>query len=140
MSEWMQTDRRIGMCSAISVAAIGMVYVITGLIGVVARPPNSAPLHQVDPYLAILEYLIILSAAAQVVMMAAVYAYAPPDKKTYGLAALAFIIVFAVLTCSVHFASLTVGRQIESKVTPQFLRQLSFEGWPTLALAVELLA
>ncbi len=39
MSEWTDTDRRIGKYSAISVVAIVIVYVITGLIGLAARPP-----------------------------------------------------------------------------------------------------
>jgi hypothetical protein len=140
MSELSHPYRRMGFWSATSVATIGVVYGIVGLIGAVARPPGRDPLHQVDPYLAILEILMILSTVALVVMMAAVYAYAPPDRKTHGLAALACIIVFAVLTCSVHFASLTVGRQIDSKVLPLLSQQLSFAQWPTLALALDLLA
>ena len=143
MSEWTPTDRRIGMCSAITMAAIIVVYVITGLIGVAARPPHSAALQQVDPYLAILEYLIILAAVTLVVIMAAVHAYAPPDRKTYALAALAFMIIFATIACSLHFVALTVARQIGSLLTPQLSRQFSFPGggeWPTLALAAELLA
>ena len=68
------------------------------------------------------------------------YAYAAPDRKAFALAALAFTIVFALLTCSTHFASLTVGRQIDPAAWP-LLRQLSFVGeWPTLALSLDLLA
>ncbi len=92
-----------------------------------------------DPYLAILEFLIILSAVSLVVMMAAVYAYASRETKTCSLVALAFMLAFAVLTCSTHFASLTVGRQIASETMPQFSRQLSFGEWPTLSLALDLL-
>lgn len=88
MSEWTQTDWRIGMWSAMSAATIGAIFVVIGLIGVVARPPTSEPLHQVDPYLAILESLILF-AVLLVIMMAAAYAYAPPERKTFSLAALA---------------------------------------------------
>ena len=140
MSEWTQPDRRIGMFSAIAMVTIIAVYISTGLIGVLARPPHSSTLQQVDPYLAILECLILLAAVTLVVMMAAVYAYAPPDRKAYALAALAFMIIFATLTCSVHFAALTVVRRIDPKLTSDLFRQLSFEASPTLALAVELLA
>ncbi len=73
-------------------------------------------------------------------MMAAIYAYAPPDHKTFALTALAFIVVFSVLTFGVHFASLTVGRQIDSRVTSLLSQQLSFGQWPTLALALDLLS
>jgi uncharacterized BrkB/YihY/UPF0761 family membrane protein len=89
-----------------SAAMIGAIFVVVGLIGVVARPPSAEPLHQVDPYLAILESLMILFAFLLVFMMAAVYAFVPPERKTFSLAALAFTICFAVTTCGVHFASL----------------------------------
>ena len=140
MSEWSQTDRRIGMCSAASAATIGFIYIVVGLIGVVARPPSPDALRQVDPYLAILEALIVLSAAALVIMIIAIHAYAPHERKTFSLMALPFIICSAVLTCGVHFASLTVGRHIDPRLFPLLSHQLSFEKWPTLAMALDLLA
>jgi hypothetical protein len=60
---------------------IVVIYVSTGFIGVVGRPPHLRTLQQVDPYLAILEYLIILVAITLVVVMSAVYAYAPPSER-----------------------------------------------------------
>jgi hypothetical protein len=36
------------------------------------------------------------------------------------------MVAFATLTCSVHFVSLTAGRQVESSVFPQLWRQVSF--------------
>jgi hypothetical protein len=128
------------MWSATSAATIGFIFVVVGLIGVVARPPSSDALRQVDPYLAILEILMVLFAVVLVIMTAAVYTYAAPDRKTSALTALAFIVIFAVLTCGVHFASLTVGRQIDPEVLPLLSHQLSFEEWPTLAMSLDLLA
>jgi len=140
MSEWTQTDWRVGMWSAVSAAMIGAIFVVVGLIGVVARPPSLETLHQVDPYLAILETLMILFAIVLVIMMAAVYAYAAPERKTFSLAGLAFIICFSVLTCGVHFASLTIGRQIDPRVLPLLSHQLSTGDWPTVAMSLDLLA
>jgi hypothetical protein len=135
-----RTDLRIGLWTASTVAVLGAVYVVTGGIGVMMRPPGPELLRQVDPFLAILEVLIMLSAVAQSAMIAAVHAYAPPDKKTYSLVSLALMIGFAVLTCGVHFASLTVGRQIESQAMPLLAQQFRFDTWPTVALALDLLA
>lgn len=141
MGEWTPADRQIGLWSATSVVVLWAIYVTVGLVGVVVRPPSHNPLSQADPYLAMLEILMSLCAVALVVMMAAVCRYAPPDRKTHGLVALACMIVFVVLTCGVHFVSLTVGRQIQPKVvSPLLSGQLSFEQWPTLALALDLLA
>ena len=128
------------MWSAIGVAVLSGIYVGVGAVGVLMRPPGLGPLVQVDPYLAVLEFLIIPSAVALVTMMAAVYACASPQKKTHGLIALAFIIAFALLTCGTHFVSLTLGRQISSSALPQVSHQLSMVTWPTTALALDLLA
>ena len=61
MSGWTEADRCVGLWSATGAAAIGVVFVVVGLAGVVARPPGPDPLHQVDPYLAILEILMMLA-------------------------------------------------------------------------------
>ena len=140
MNEWTQTDQRMGTWSATCAATIGLVFVIVGLIGVVARPASSDQLRQVDPYLAILETLMILFAVMLVAMTAALHAYAPSDRKTFSLTALVFVTCFAMLTCSVHFVSLTVGRQIDARGVPLLFRQLSLAEWPTLAMSLDLLA
>ena len=131
MSEWTHSDRRITTWAATSVPLIVVVYVIVGLVGVAARPPSTNPLNQVDPYLAVLEILLSLAAIALVVLMSAVYSYAPPDRKASALAALAFVIAFAILTCTVHFVSLTVGRQLDLAAFPLVHRQLIFGEWPS---------
>lgn len=137
MTEQACVDRRIGKWAAISVAAIALVYVIVGIIGVVAQARHTDPLRQVDPFLFILELLIFLCAPTLVVMMTAVHANAPPERKTYSLVALGFMLMFSVLTCGVHFARLTVGRQVAA--SQEFSRLLSLD-WPSITLAIDLLA
>ena len=135
---WTEADRRMGIRSAAAAGLIGLLYVGTGLVGVAMRPAGLPMLAQVDPYLAVLEGLIILSAIALVVMMAAVQAYASPPSKLQARVAMAFTIAFALLTCATHFASLTVGRQLAGE-RPELVEQLSF-AWPTVNLALDLLA
>jgi hypothetical protein len=137
---WTETDRRIGVWSSAGGAVIAVAYVTTGIIGLRARPSNASLLQQVDPYLAVMEILIILFAATLVVIQASVYAFAQPDRKTYGLLALTYAAAFAVLTCAVHFVSLTAGRQVRAEAMPQLARQLSFDRWPSVALTIDLLA
>ena len=135
---WTEAERRIGVRAAGAVGLLGLIYVGVGLLGVVMRPAGLPMLAQVDPWLAILEILIILSAIALVVMMAAVYAYASPAAKLQARVAFAFTLAFALLTCATHFANLTVGRQLAGE-RPELAEQLSF-GWPTVNLALDLLA
>jgi hypothetical protein len=87
-------DRRIGMWSAAVGVAIEVPYYANGAAwlfsgGLTApnfvRPPDS--------FLAIAEMLLLLAAADLVVLMAAVHARAPLDRKTLSLAALSFIVI-----------------------------------------------
>jgi hypothetical protein len=133
-------DVGLAIWSSTSVTVLAGAYVLTGLVGVVMRPATRDVLSQVEPYLTILEVLMVLVAIALVVMMAALYSWAPAHAKTPALAALAFITIFAILTCGAHFVSLTVGRRIDERGTSVLVRQLSFAQWPTVALSIDLLA
>ena len=141
MSAWTATDRRVGRWSALAVFFIGVAYVITGAAGLVFTRgvARRDPLQQVDPYLAILELLIMLAALFMVAVLAVVHAYAPREAKTYSLAALGFMLLLAGLTISVHFVQLTVVRRIESAGQPP-LSSIFFSEWPSVLFALDLLA
>ena len=62
MNQAERTIRQVGMWSASGTAIVGIVYVCVGALGVLFRPSGGTLLRQVDPYLAILEILIILAA------------------------------------------------------------------------------
>jgi hypothetical protein len=138
MSNWSDTDRRIGIVSAASVVAIALVYVTVGAIGVLMRPPGLEPLRQIDPFLKIMEVLIILSAVALIAMVAAIASYAAPESRTWARSSLAFMTMFAMVTIAVHFASLTVGRM--APAGSALANQFSFVSWPSLGLTLDLLA
>ena len=135
---WSEADQRTGVWAAGALGVIGLVYVATGALGVAMRPAGLPLLAQVDPYLAVLEVLIVLSAIALLVMMAALRAYAGPRAALNARLAFAFTLAFAVMTLATHFVSLTVGRQLAAS-HPALVAQLSF-GWPTVNLALDLLA
>jgi len=132
--------RRVGMWSALGTTIVGAVYVSVGVLGILLRPAKENLLQQVDPYLAILEALIIVSALTLVTLMCALHLHAPSGRRILTLTALSFAIIFAVLTSSVHFASLTVARHLDPQADAGLIRQLSFMSWPTVALCLDLLA
>lgn len=140
MNQAERSVRQVGMWSALSTAVVGIVYVSVGTLGVLFRPPGGTLLRQVDPYLAILEILIILSALTFVTMMCAAHLCSKPEQRIMTLAALSFAIIFATLTSSVHFASLAVARHLDPRVDAGLIRQLSFDSWPSVALCFDLLA
>jgi hypothetical protein len=86
---------RLGAWSAFAVFLIGLVYMGALAIGF-AVYGLSAPI--VDPVLAIMEILTLVSAPLLLVMMAAVHRYAPTTRKPCSLIALAFMILFVGMT------------------------------------------
>jgi hypothetical protein len=120
-------SNRLGTWSAAAVFLIGVAYLITLTIGFAVHG-FTEPI--VDPILAIMEVLTLMSALPIVVMMAAIHGYASDNRKICGVIALAFTIMFAVTTSAVHFVELTA------------LRQLGSGGivWPSPEYALELLA
>ena len=123
----MTSGNRLGSWSAFAVFLIGVAYLVTLTIGFTVYGLNE-PI--VDPVLAVMEVLTLMSAPFIVVMMAAIHDYASIDRKIYGLVALAFAILFVGMTSAVHFVELTA------------LRQRGSGGivWPSPEYAVELLA
>jgi hypothetical protein len=107
MSDWTQRDHHIGILSAGQRGGNRRGLRHSRSHRGYRSPTGTNLLSQVDPYLAILEVLLSPAALHLIVLMAAIYAYAPSDRKTLALAALAFTVAFAILTCGAHFASLT---------------------------------
>lgn len=137
MSSWTAIDRQMGTWSALGVFVFGVLYLFTGVVWFVAGGDFSTPLG--DPYLAILEILILLSTPLMVSMMAAVHAYAPPESKTYTRVALGFMFLVAGLTSSVHFVQLTVARRLDAAAIAGFSGILSLR-WPSVMYALDILA
>lgn len=127
MSEPTATTYRLGAAAAVAVVAIGVAYLaVLGLA--FARVGFAVPIA--DPLLAVMEVLTLLSAPALVIAMAAVCLHAAPERRVFGLVALAFTIVFAGITSTVHFVELTTSRQTG---TAEIV-------WPSPVYAAELLA
>ncbi|MEO7359325.1 MAG: hypothetical protein ABI120_03290 [Gemmatimonadaceae bacterium] len=118
---------RIGMWAAFAVTVTGVAYGAALGIGF-AVFGLSKPI--VDPLLAIMEVLTMVSALLLLVMMSAVHSYALPEHKPISLVAFGLMLFATGLTCTVHFVELTA------------LRQLGTAGivWPSVSYAVELLA
>jgi cytochrome c oxidase subunit IV len=138
--EALEANRKVGRWSALAVFYLGLLYVVCGAVGTFFGGSFWPPL-QIDPFLAILEALIILAAPIMVVMMAAVHSCGPQDKKAFSLTALSLMILLAGTTCGVHFIQLVVLRRFE----PAALAALSPIAshpwkWPSMVFALDLLA
>lgn len=109
------TSYRLGFLASAAGVGLGVLYLAVGILGAWMRPHGLPLLAQMDPYLALLEAIIILFAVALILIMAAVHTRAPAERKATAKAALALATSFAVLTCATHFVSLTPGRQLKDQ-------------------------
>jgi len=129
--------RTLGIVAASSVFILSAIYAVTTILGLLSLESPQDPIR--DPYFTLMEILIILLMPLMVTTMVAVHAYASDHVKAYSSLALVFMSVMAVITSSLHFAILTVSRQIEAAgftLAPLFF---SFK-WPSIAYALDILA
>lgn len=129
--------RILGRAASFAVFFLLIIYAVTLILGILSLKSPQDPIR--DPYFSLLELLIIVIAPLIVIVMVAVHAYASPDAKMYSLTSLAFMIVMAGITCSVHFVILTVSRQIEATGFPWASLIFSFK-WPSLVYTLDILA
>ena len=118
---------RLGQWSSFGVFLVGIAYFVALVIGFTTYG-LSAPI--LDPLLAVMESLTLLSALLLLVMFAALYGRAPDDRRSVGAIAFAFMALTTGITSAVHFVELTAVRQLG---TARLV-------WPSPAYALELLA
>jgi hypothetical protein len=129
--------RAVGRIAAWALFITGVVYAITTVLGLLSLKSPQDPIG--NPYVTIMELLIILTAPLYIISMVAVHAYAPPEAKAYSLTALIFMTLLAGLTSSVHFVLLTVSRQIEATGLTWVPMFLSWK-WPSVIYTLDILA
>jgi hypothetical protein len=127
----------LGRVAAWSVFPLSVIYAVTTVLGLLSLKSPQDPIG--DPYFTIMELLIILLVPAMVITMIAVHAHAAPEVKIYSFTALAFMIVMAGITSSLHFIILTVSRQIEAAGLTWAPLFFSFK-WPSVAYTLDILA
>jgi len=141
MDPWTLLARRIGRWSAIALVALALVYIVTGAIWLASSTDSAQArgLQPSEPYLAILETLILLMTPALIALFAAIHAYAPPDRKTCSLAAFGFVILLVALTGAVHFVQLTAVRRTASATVAEVFTLYTSDNRLSMVLAVDLL-
>src|SRR5215467_10827981 len=100
-SSWVPANRRIGLWSALAVLFLAIAYVIIGGVGLISRGGISLDYLPPEPYVTICRSLMIGVMITMVALFASIHAFAPPDRKTHSLTALAFLIILVVLSSSV---------------------------------------
>lgn len=130
-------QRILGRTASFAVSFLLIVYAVTLVLGLLSLKSPQDPIG--DPYFSILELLIVVMAPLIIIVMVAVYFYASSETKMYSLIALAFMVIMAAITCSVHFVILTVSRQIGATGFAWASLFFSFK-WPSVVYTLDILA
>jgi len=130
-------QRILGRTASFAVSFLLIVYAVTLVLGLLSLKSPQDPIG--DPYFSILELLIVVMAPLIIIVMVAVYFYASSETKMYSLIALAFMVIMAAITCSVHFVILTVSRQIGAAGFAWASLFFSFK-WPSVVYTLDILA
>ena len=99
--------RTLGIIAGWITFAVSEVYaVVSGLVYV-----SQGAAVESGPFLSIMALLVVIMGPFLVLSMVAVHAYAAPNFKPYGLAALAFMIACVTITSCINFLLLMVSSQ-----------------------------
>jgi hypothetical protein len=128
-------DRTIGRRACQAVIVLSVAYVPAMLAGFAANGGFDKPVA--DPYLAVMELLILLMAIPLVALFACVHTYAPANRRTLTLSAFALVTVAVGITVCVHVVLLTAGRQLDAATSPGYNLLLSWN-WPSVAFALDI--
>jgi hypothetical protein len=132
-----KADRWIGMWSARVLFAFGVAYAVTMGAGFAAMGNLSRPLE--DPYLAIMEVLILVMAPVLVLLAVVIHACAPDGTRTYSMTALGWMLLTAGFTMTVHLVQLTVVRRIDPGAIHGFQYLFNWH-WPSVLYGVDIVA
>jgi len=135
--DWTPRARRLGILGGWTLFGMGVAYVVTMLAGFATAGNLTDPIK--DPYLAIMELMIVVQAPIIVLMFAVIHAYAGRSNRVLSLTAFGLVCLMAGITISVHFVLLTVGRQVSPAAIPGFTQLLSWQ-WPSVFDALDILA
>ena len=128
--------RAMGIAAASIVLTSALAYGLALAFGFASLRSPDQPIG--DPWFTILEVLILVLAPAMVVLMVAVHAWAPRERRGLALAALCMMVVLAAETSCVHFVILTLSHQPGFAGRPGIDTVLVFK-WPSVVYALDIL-
>lgn len=128
---------RFGIAAALAVALLTLAYAVVLAMGLLTLP---SPDHAIqNPWFTLMEVLILAIAPTMVAFTVALHQWVPRERQGLTLSAVIFMAMCAVVTCTVHFAILTLSR-LPMFADPDIARAVFAFQWPSVAYALDILA
>ena len=128
---------RVGAVAGVAVAVLAVAYAAVLVMGLLMLPSPDQPIQ--NPWFTAMEVLILAIALAMVAFTVGLHACATAERKSLALLSSLFMSMCAVITCSVHFAVLTLSHQPAFAASDWAALAFSFK-WPSVAYALDVLA
>jgi hypothetical protein len=128
--------RKMGVWGSGVLALFGIVYM--GLVA--AAMVAAGGFLPVEPYQTVIHVLVILMAAWMVFVWAVLYRAAPEKNKVPALVSFGMVLILAALTSINRYVALTVVHQGLAAGSPPGLQWFLPYSWPSVMLAIEILA
>lgn len=133
----MPDHRRTTAAAGFTVAVLCVAYAVVLAIGLATLPSPDEPIQ--NPWFAAMEVLILAIAPAMVTFAVGFHACVAAERRLLAMLSVVFMSMCAVVTCCVHCAVLTLGRQAVFASTDWATAVFSFR-WPSVAYALDILA
>lgn len=133
----MAASLRMGALAGLAVAVLSLAYAVILALGLLTLPAPDQPIQ--NPWFTLLELLILAISPAMVALMVAFHARAPAEGKAMAVLGIVFMGMCAVLTCSVHFAVLTLSPRPAFAAGDWPSLVFAFR-WPSVVYALDILA
>ena len=131
------TAYRFGIVTALALALLTLAYAIVLAIGLLTLP---SPSHAIqDPWFTLMEVLILAIAPTMVAFTVALHQWVPQERQALSLSAVVFMAMCAIVTCTVHFAVLSLSR-LPTFAEPSIARAVFAFQWPSVVYVLDILA
>lgn len=125
------------MISAFALFGLGLIYAIVLVLGLLSLNAPTDPIR--NPYVSIMEVIIILMTPFMVLFAASIYLKSGSDHKLTNFMSVIFMIIASCITSGVHIVVLSINYHVGAGELPWFQQFFSWE-WPSVVYALDILA
>lgn len=125
------------MISAFTLFGLGLIYAIVLVLGLLSLNAPTDPIR--NPYVSIMEVIIILMTPFMVLFTASIYLKSGSEHKLTNFMSVVFMIIASCITSGVHIVVLSINNHAGAAELPWFQQFFSWE-WPSVVYALDILA
>lgn len=130
-------ENKYSMISAFTLFGLGLIYAIVLVAGLLSLNEPTDPIS--NPYVSIMEVIIILMTPFMVLFSASIYLKKENEHKLTNFMSVVFMIIASCITSGVHIVVLSINNHAGSNELPWFQQFFSWK-WPSVVYALDILA